>query len=1066
MIIAANVLHATADLRETLGHVRQLLSSEGLLVLLECTRPLRFADVIVGLTEGWWKFADTELRPAHALLSAAKWERLLTAADGFTEVAVSPNSDEESVLSKQSVILARGPKINNGTWLVFDDSNGTGKSLQTALTSSGRSCILVAGGYAYTKHDDEHFEINPHCPEHFRQLLQQVLARESALEGVVYLWPLKACSDAAERWEILKGRIEEGCGGILHLTKALVSGGAPPAKNLWIVTRGAYAVNPDVGVAALAQSPASAVGSTISLEYPEIRCVRLDLAAADSANETELLLREVMAGADDSLVAFRGERRFTAKLVEGEIGPRHSPAHPEIGGPYQLGISSPGILENLSLSPQNRRAPGTGEVEIEVHATGLGFRDVLMALGKYPEPPSVFGYECVGTIVGAGAEVPPSRIGQRVIAVGPGSFASFLTISLDRTAPVPESLEDGEAATIPSAFLTAHYALNHLARMTARDKVLIHAAAGGVGLAAVQLAQKAGAEIFATAGTPEKRTYLKSLGVHHVFDSRSVQFSNEILKITGGRGVDIVLNSLTGEFIPKSLAMTAANGRFVEIGKNGIWDAQEVARFNSSLSYFPVDLSLTFDKYPGLLRSLLDELMSDFANGSLKPLPHKIFPVEKLVSAFRFMAQARHIGKVVVSQRNVRDPLLKPGATYLITGGLSGLGLLVAQWMAERGATHLVLLGRSEPSAEAAAIIRGIEKKGIHVVVSRGDVSNRDHLEQLFSTFGRSMPDLRGIVHSAGTLDDGVLAQQSWERFEKVMAPKVDGSWYLHTLSENQALDFFVLFSSAVSMLGSSGQANHVAACSFQDALARYRCDRGLPALSINWGPWGEVGAATRSMVSDRLSMKGFHLIEPQQGLHIMEQLLLADRVQFGVMSVDWRQYVDSLPHTNHSKLFSKLLEGSPTTSIEPRSKTSKEPALLEQLRQASARNRRSLLEKHVREQAIKVLGLKPSFKLDLDQGLANLGMDSLMTIELKNRLQSSVGKTLPSTIVFDHPTVAALAEYLEVRVLALAEDGERLSEQASSDKETEAADALTRLSDDEAEAILMKELSDSQAVN
>ena len=210
--------------------------------------------------------------------------------------------------------------------------------------------------------------------------------------------------------------------------------------------------------------------------------------------------------------------------------------------------------------------------------------------------------------------------------------------------------------------------------------------------------------------------------------------------------------------------------------------------------------------------------------------------------------------------------------SYLITGGLRGLGLLVAQWMSERGARHLVLTGRSAASESAAAAIREMEAKGTRVVVARGDVSDRVHLAALFSQFGHSLPPLRGIVHSAGTLDDGVLAQQTWERFEKVMAPKVDGAWHLHTLSQDQPLDFFVLFSSAVSMLGSAGQANHVAACAFEDALAHYRHDLGLPALSINWGPWSDIGAATQTGISHRLRMKGFQPIEPRQGLRVLEQ--------------------------------------------------------------------------------------------------------------------------------------------------------------------------------------------------
>jgi NADPH:quinone reductase-like Zn-dependent oxidoreductase len=384
------------------------------------------------------------------------------------------------------------------------------------------------------------------------------------------------------------------------------------------------------------------------------------------------------------------------------------------------------------------------------------------------------------------------------MAIGPGSFSAFMTTSVDRIIPIPEHLEVNEAATLPSAFLTAHYALSRLGRIAVGEKVLIHAAAGGVGLAAVQLAQRAGAEIFATAGSPEKRKYLESLGVPHVMDSRSLDFAQQILKITAGRGVDIVLNCLSGEFIAASFSVTARGGRFLEIGRTEIWDEPKVAQLNKNISYFPIDLASIFDQKPQLIRELFEALIPDFAQGVLKPLPFRTFALTEAISAFRFMAQARHIGKIVVSHPGSPGKRtgsgyvkrgsvceIKPDATYLITGGLGGLGLLVARWMSEQGAKHLVLSGRSGPSEPALSLIREMEEKGTRIVPARGDVSDRAYLVELFSKFGQSLPPLRGIVHAAGIVDDGALGHQTWERFEKVMAPKVDGAWWLHTLSQD-----------------------------------------------------------------------------------------------------------------------------------------------------------------------------------------------------------------------------------------------------------------------------------------
>lgn len=1072
LVLAANVLHATADLRQTLQQVKTLLSSEGLLVLLEGTRPLRFADVIVGLTEGWWRFTDTNLRAEHALISTEQW-RILLAGSGFTEAAVSPEVGGESVLSNQSLILARGPRISpasrsvtasRGRWLLLADATGVGTGLQTALENDGAECILVSAGETFNRRDRGRFEIDASCPEHFLRVLRESgCSNESALDGVVYLWPLDVRTSSTG-WETVKEGIRKGCSGLLHLVQALVSGGNLLASHLWIVTRGVQPVDSGSGFTSLSQAPSAALGSTIALEYPELHCAHIDLDPVASADEVDALLDEVGEEKPESLVAFRQGRRLAARLVHSTSDssePRETP-HADLNQPYELRVSSAGVLDNLSLCRVERRLPGPGEVEIEVHATGLGFRDVLIALGRYPGTSQVLGYECAGRIVRVGAGLTGFHAGQRVMAVGPGSYSAFLTIAADRIVPIPEPLSDEQAATLPSAFLTAQYALCRLGRISAGETVLIHAAAGGVGLAAVQLARRAGAEILATAGSPEKRAYLESLGVPHVMDSRSLEFAGQIMDITGGRGVDVVLNSLAGDFIPKSLSVTAPKGRFLEIGKTGIWDHARVAELNRELAYYPIDLAAAFDIEPGLVQSLFEELIPDFAQGLLKPLPFRSFPIDRAVSAFRFMAHARHVGKVIVSHpgshgnRPGRTTGLDAAGSYLITGGMRGLGLLVAQWMSERGARHLVLTGRGEVSGSAAEAIREIEAKGTQVTVSRGDVSDPVHLAALFSRFGRSLPALRGVIHCAGVVDDGVFAQQTWERFEKVMAPKVEGAWRLHVLSQGQPLDFFVLFSSAVSLLGSAGQANHVAACAFEDSLAHHRHDLGLPALSINWGPWSDIGAATQTGISQRLRMKGFRLIEPRQGLRVLEQLLARELVQAGVLSVDWRQYADALPSGSQSAFLTRVLS---TVEVRPPDEQRTAPrklTLLEQLSQTPPGKRRALLEAHIREQAIRVLGFNPSFKLDPYQGLASLGMDSLMTIELKNRLQNSLGKPLSSTIVFDHPTVADLAEYLERSFLMVTEDstGPQPDDGAGSVSE------LQQMSEEDAEAILAKELS------
>ncbi len=1067
VVIAANSLHATADLRQTLEHVRTLLRPDGSLLLLEATGKLRFADLIVGLTEGWWRFSDTELRPSHALLSREKWSNLL-AATGFRDVAMAPPLDGQGVLSNQCLILARashasrlaGPaaRTDSRKWLLVGEADNVAIQLKALLNSQTESCALVAAAA-----DRSGFA---------ERLRQAGSTEESPLDEVIYFVPAADTTDSSKAWPGLRDAIRGGCEPLLHLVQALVSRGKARTKNLRIVTRGAFPIDSDATSRTLHQYPVAALASTIALEYPELNCTHIDLDPLGADGEVEQLLEAFSSGkrTEERRVAFRRGRRFVARLTHSDAALSEAPktTGKEAARPRNLTISSPGILENLRLSDLQRREPGAGEVEIEVRASGIGFRDVLIALGQYPGNSATLGYECVGKVVKVGPGANSFAVGQRVIAVGAGGFASFLTIPVDRIVAVPVNLTDEDAATIPSAFLTAQYALVRLGKILAGERVLIHAAAGGVGLAAIQVARRANAEIFATAGTPEKRAYLKSLGVSHIMDSRSLDFGREIMDITHGQGVNLVLNCLAGEFIRQSLSVTAVKGRFLEIGKTGIWDHAQVARFRD-VSYFPIDLASEFEKSPDLASSLFKEILCGFVDGTLQPLPKKIFAIGDAATAFRYMAQGRHTGKIVLSHpggEHSSDSLsdgsteivLKPDATYLVTGGLSGLGLLTAEWLVERGAKNLVLMGRREPSSAALELIGGMQESGARVSIVRGDVSDRESVAQLFASFGHSQPPLRGIIHAAGTLDDGVLNQQSWERFEKVMAPKVDGAWYLHTLSQDQPLDFFVLFSSAVSMLGSAGQANHVAACAFEDALAHYRRAQGLPALSINWGPWAETGAAMQGTLSERLQMKGFRLIDSERGLRLLERLMLRNRTQVGAMSADWRLYGESFPPGHGTSLLSRVFRADALPA--GKTQTTAQPALQERLRQAPPQKRRQVLEEYVRGQAVKVLGVGPSFKLDPHQGLATFGMDSLMTIEFKNRLQVGVGKTLSSTIVFDHPTVAALAEYLDQHVLQETENSKAAAADEQAQQQTSGLMEVAEMSEEEAEAILAKELS------
>ncbi len=423
------------------------------------------------------------------------------------------------------------------------------------------------------------------------------------------------------------------------------------------------------------------------------------------------------------------------------------------------------MLDNLTWQPMERIAPGADEVEIRVRATGLNFRDVLNTLGLYPGEIGDPGEECSGTIERVGSNVHGLQVGDAVLGMASASFASFTTTHADLVMPIPPGMDFDDAATIPITFLTAWFALERLAHLKQGERVLIHAAAGGVGMAAVQIARRAGAEIYATAGNPEKRAVLQALGVAHVFDSRSLDFADGVMAASAGLGVDVVLNSLSGDFIPRSLDVLAQGGRFLEIGKRDIWTPAQVAERRPDVDYSIVYLGDLSAGEPAAVQAMLRELAPLFAAGELAPLPKMVFLMEEAVSAFRTMAQARHIGKVVVRQPDARAAQtargmlqLSPSATWLITGGLGGIGLQVAQRLVARGARSLALVGRSAAGEAASEQVRALEQMGAQVRTFTADVGRADDVRRVLAEIAATMPPLRGIVHAAGVVDDGVLA--------------------------------------------------------------------------------------------------------------------------------------------------------------------------------------------------------------------------------------------------------------------------------------------------------------------
>jgi acyl transferase domain-containing protein/acyl-CoA synthetase (AMP-forming)/AMP-acid ligase II/acyl carrier protein len=785
---------------------------------------------------------------------------------------------------------------------------------------------------------------------------------------------------------------------------------------LWIVTRGAQAVGSGSARISLAQTPLWGMAKTIDLEHAELGCTRIDLDPERDGQAIAALSEELLFSGTEHEVAFRKGTRYVARLAPRAQKNSASTlmTFPDAES-FRLDISRPGNVDNLILRGSSRSAPRPGEVEIRVNSAGLNFRDVMNAAGVYPGGPIPFGAECAGTVTAIGEGVTHFQPGDAVIAVASGSLGAFVTADARAVVPKPAALTFGQAATIPIAFLTAYYSLHQLANLRRGERVLIHAAAGGVGLAAVQLAQQAGAEIFATAGSLEKRAYLKSMRVPHILDSRSLAFADEIMKKTGGYGVDVVLNSLPGEYITRSLSILAAYGRFVEIGKTDIYQNKPLGLFpfRNNLSYYALDLERVCRERPELVRTLLFELMDMFQRGALKPLPHNIFQIDDAANAFRYMARRKNIGKVVLSVRDTTaearsDRAIAPrvDATYLITGGHGGLGLAVARWLVEKGARHIVLLSRNGASAAGAQAAADLAAKGATIATIQADVSNQADVARALAEIRETMPPLRGVIHAAGVLDDHLLLNMTEESFRRVAAPKVLGAWNLDVLTADLPLDFFVMFSSVASVLGSPGQTNYAAANAFLDGLAHDRRSRGLSGLSVNWGPWADVGMAARASGPRAPASRVMHPIAADQALAALGRLFEKNAPPQAVaMSVDWTNLERSLNGHPPPSLISDLLREKVKPGAEKGARTSGPRLSLQELLVVPAAGRHAMLLAHVQKSLAQVMSLEAP-ELDPEESLSNLGLDSLMALELQHALEDSFGEKLPIDLLMGTPSL------------------------------------------------------------
>lgn len=924
----------------------------------------------------------------------------------------------------------RAPQALAGTWLLLADDSGLCEALAKRLEAAGGSCLMVRPGREFSLAVAEttvdtpartKVIIDPENSEHYERLVGLLTANPSANPaGIVSTWGLDKQVDATQAAMHLMGQLARRASGL--------------TAGCWWMTQGAQPVEGGERIA-VDQAPLIGFVRVAQNELVDLKHRLLDVDPNGSpGSAADACLAEIVASLSDGPaeqeVAYRDGVRYVARLEEVatvDAGQSDQIQLPE--GPAQLRIPSTGTLEALRYEPINRAAPGTGEVEVAIQAAGLNFSDVLKALGLYPgitDRVVPLGIEASGIVTAVGDGVERFAVGDEVLGVVPYAFGTHSVTKEYALASKPNGMSHTDAASVPVAFLTAHHALVRLAQLEPGERVLIHAGAGGVGLAAIQIAQHVGAEIFATAGSEAKRDYLRSLGVRHVLNSRTLDFAEEIRELTDREGIDVVLNSLPGEAIGKSLELLRAYGRFLEIGKIDIYQNHRLGLlpFQDNLSYFAIDLDRVLRQKPHYVRELMADVMRHFEAGDYRPGEVTTFAAEETIAAFRFMSQRKNIGKVVVSTTADRSAepaadarhLVRKDGSYLITGGTGALGLQLARWLAEQGAGAVLLVSRSGLAGASESAVDAIRELGTAAEVLRADATDEDSLAAAIQQLPKELPPIRGVIHAAGVLADGLIVEMNSEQLQQAIQPKVAGGWNLHRLTADAPLDFFLLFSSVASVFGSPGQANYAAGNAGLDALAHRRRTEGLPATVVNWGPWAEAGMAADDVREANLASRGVRAVAAESYLTLLPELLKSDAVQFIAMDADWTAIGKSLAGRRPSLLAELLPTEESATSASVDSK------LREQLRSLDAEEREAELRLLVTSDLARVMSIDAD-GLVASQPLAEFGIDSLMSLELKNSLERRLGVTLPMAKLLEGPSIDSLAAELS-RLLGDAQPG------------------------------------------
>ena len=926
-------------------------------------------------------------------------------------------------------------RLGGGTWIVFANDNNCVVSREVIKTLSQlQSRVVVLRHGKSFQHISQHeFQLRGSEPSDIDKI--RLHDEVQSIQGVVHLW---MCGSGLSDVSVVEGAnlgpvAMTAC--IQFLDAAARWNGSRPMVLLATRSEGPNSDAP------IATSPSSALltgfGRVLMSERPDLSIQIVDLSREPSVSEISQLTAMLTHRKAQSLeFSIRGDRRWMKTILPiTKPKPASATLRDLASGRFSARVNRVGDLDSITWNERPTPALNPDEVEVSCLSCGLNFKDVALATGLVSgevfakgHTQNHIGMEVAGIVTRVGDSVTTVRIGDQVMAIAKNALANVVVADANHVVRMPSTVTCSEAAGTPMVFLTAKLALEYVAKLRSGEVALIHAAAGGVGLAAIQIVNQLGGRVVATAGSPAKVEYLKSLGVEHIFDSRREDFREKVLEVTSGRGVDVVLNSLSGHSMMQGFLCLAAFGRFVEIGKVDISENRQLALqpFAENLSYHCLDVDQWLVHKKPDVRKVLSEIVFDLESGSLRALPTTRFSIGQTIEAFRYVSEAKQIGKVVIDVpqsgtiQAVSSPLARFNSKgwYVISGGTRGYGLETAKWLVERGVRRMALFSRGglagQPESEQ---IEALRTAGAEVVVRQCDVSDLDAVVAALACLRQHGP-IHGFVHAAAVLDDAPIGSLNQDRFLAVIRAKAAGAWNLHEATRMDDLKFCLLFSSISSVVGTPGQANYAAANAYLDSFACYLRARSIPAFSVNWGVLDEVGLVGRASPERRHKIlnQGIQGFGRDEFFHLLEKIVDSDSPSIIAASIDWSAprshwLVDRFPGLKDS---SSARDGKTTES-----------SLLEQLRASPAEIREETLAKAIHAYASKLTGTT-SMEEDLELRLDSMGIDSLNAVQLSLWADQVIGASVPVIQLMRGPSS------LELSRLLLAQIGANLDSQVS----------------------------------